>query len=221
MFTWKILGFVGAVMVSVACKNSAWQPGNAKTSTANADTISRIVTPNKSIEGNTDSFEVVSLIPAGYEMLDSLVGDLNLDSMPDLLLAMKRKNEEELAHQPDSVIKRILIIATGNIDGSFSIQQQNENAVLCANCGGAMGDPYAALVIKNGYFSIEHYGGSSWRWSRTTTFKYNEQEKNWLLHKEGTESFHSSEPEKVTRTLKTSKETGKILFKDFDIYADQ
>ena len=167
-----------------------------------------------------DTFSFKSLIPTGYELLDSATGNLNLDSIDDLLLVVKIKNEQQESEKTDSIVKRLLIIATGNIDKTYTAKRQNKNIILCAFCGGAMGDPFAALVIKNGFFSVEHYGGSSWRWSRTTTFRFNTKENDWLLHKDGIENFHSSEPGKSSSKLKTSKETGRVLFSDFDIYKE-
>lgn len=168
-----------------------------------------------------DSLHLLSLIPPGYELHDTLTGNLDLDSITDILIIAKKFNEKELTEKTDSTVKRLLLLATGSHDGTFSTKRQSENIILCAGCGGAMGDPFAAMVIKNGFFSIEHYGGSSWRWERTTTFRYSPKDNDWLLHKDGTSSFHAAEPERVTETLKTVKETGRVFFADFDIYADQ
>jgi hypothetical protein len=168
-----------------------------------------------------DSSNLLSLIPPGYELHDTLTGNLNLDSITDILIVAKKLNEQELAEKTDSTVKRLLLIATGSDDGTFIPKRQSENIILCAGCGGAMGDPFAAMVIKNGFFSIEHYGGSSWRWERTTTFRYSPKDNDWLFHKDGKSSFHAAEPERVTETLKTVKETGRVFFSDFNIYADQ
>ena len=84
-----------------------------------------------------------------------------------------------------------------------------------------MGDPFMGIKIKNGYFSVEHYGGSSWRWTRIITYKYSKQDKEWFLHKDGSESFHASEPQKVETKIKTTKDFGQIKFEEFDIYDDK
>jgi hypothetical protein len=77
------------------------------------------------------------------------------------------------------------------------------------------------IVIKNGYFSVEHYGGSAWRWTRIITYKYSKEENNWFLYKDGGESFNAGDPEKVEKTVRTTKDFGKVLFKDFDIYKEE
>jgi hypothetical protein len=93
--------------------------------------------------------------------------------------------------------------------------------VLCVDCGGVMGDPFMQVVIKNGYFSIEHYGGSGWRWTRTITFKYSPADSYWYLHKDGNSSFHSADPDKVTTKIKTIKDFGKLPFDKFDVYKEE
>jgi hypothetical protein len=77
-------------------------------------------------------------------------------------------------------------------------------------------------VIKNGYFSIEHYGGSAERWTRTITFKYSTTDSSWYLHKDGHESFSAvDENAKKTTKIYTVKDFGKVKFTDFDIYKDR
>ena len=85
-------------------------------------------------------------------MLDSATGNLNLDNINDLLLVVKKINEKQESEKKDSIVKRLLIIETGDVDKTFTAKRQSENIILCALCGGAMGDPFAALIIKNGFF---------------------------------------------------------------------
>ena len=66
---------------------------------------------------------------------------------------------------------RHLLIIQGEKDGTFKIVANNDSIVLCFGCGGVFGDPYAGITVKDNYFSIEHYGGSAWRWTRIITFK--------------------------------------------------
>jgi hypothetical protein len=76
------------------------------------------------------------------------------------------------------------------------------------------------VVIKKGFFSVEHYGGSNWRWTRTITFRYSPTEKKWFLHKDGGESFMATDPDKATSKVKTVRDFGKVPFESFDIYKD-
>jgi hypothetical protein len=163
---------------------------------------------------------VMKAIPKGYELLNSASGDLNLDPYPDLLLVLRQANEAETSDAALHPGKRPLLIFTGGPGHTYRLAARNDNAVYCVDCGGMMGDPFTDIVIKHGYFSIEHYGGSAWRWTRIITFKYAPAEENWLLYKDGNESFHASEPDKITTKTYTVKNFGRVPFARFDIYKD-
>lgn len=173
----------------------------------------------KNIESDTSEHSFTNFIPDGYTILDSATGDLNLDPYPDMLLVLKKKGEDSIANDVDHTVKRPLLILTGQANKSFKLAARNDNVVYCVNCGGMMGDPYIGIVIKKGYFSIEHYGGSAWRWTRIITFKYSTNDKRWYLYKDGGDSYHTSDPDKVETNIKTTKEFGKIRFEKFNLYA--
>ncbi|HTL09229.1 MAG TPA: hypothetical protein VL307_13260 [Chitinophagaceae bacterium] len=149
-------------------------------------------------------------IPPNYLLLDSASGDLDKDSLPDLVLVLKVNNEAEA---PDTT--RPLLLLRKNKAGLYALIARNDSVVLCLGCGGAMGDPYQGITIKNGYFSIEHYGGSSWRWSRIITFRYDSNSKRFILHRDAGESFHASNPNKSTKTLYSKGLAGKCFFENF------
>ncbi|OQA01818.1 MAG: hypothetical protein BWY70_00237 [Bacteroidetes bacterium ADurb.Bin408] len=92
----------------------------------------------------------------------------------------------------------------------------------CVSTVAAFGvTPTRALPSKTVIFSVEHYGGSAWRWTCIITYKYSKQEKEWLLHKDGAENLYIYEPEKVERNIKTTKVFGKVKFEAFDIYKEE
>ena len=155
---------------------------------------------------------VSKVIPKGYSVLKFKKGNLNRDKIADAILILKHDKEEE---KEDT--KRLLYILVGTKNGDFKVVKKSSSAVLGVQDGGMMGDPFQDVAIKNGYFSVEHYGGSSWRWSRIVTFKYNKSKKNWFLHKDGGDSYHSSEPDKVTTKIKTVKDFGVLSFEKYDI----
>lgn len=160
---------------------------------------------------------LATFIPQGYAILDSAYGDLNLDTLPDLVLILKKEGEEtssEPAYQPE---ERPLLILIGENEG-FRLAAQNKRSVYCVNCGGMMGDPYQGMTIKNGYVSVEHYGGSGSRWSRIITYRYDKKEKHWFLHRDGGESFQVSNPDEVETTMRTKEDFGQLRFEEFDIY---
>ncbi len=156
-----------------------------------------------------------SFVPKGFLVLDYAYGDLNKDNFNNDVILIAHDAEAEKNMEEN--IDRPLFILTRNKDNTLKNQGRNDKIVLCYDCGGVMGDPYQDIAIKNGYFSIEHYGGSSWRWTEIITFKYNEEEKNWFLHKKGGESFHTAEPENSKETVKTVKDFGKISFQNYNL----
>jgi hypothetical protein len=164
--------------------------------------------------------EIINYKISGYSILDTVSGDLNRDSYKDLIIVYRKDNEDKTSDINNNPVYRPLLIYIGQSDGTLKLTAQNEKAVLCYDCGGMMGDPFSQIVIKNGYFTIEHYGGSAWRWSRLITFKYSNIDSTWYLHKDGGDSFHASDPEKVTTKVRTTKDFGVIPFEKFDVFKE-
>lgn len=162
-----------------------------------------------------------NFILKGYEVLDITKGDLNRDAYPDAIMVLFKKGERETSDVIDHPEKRPLLILIGQANKSYKLATRSDNAVYCVDCGGQMGDPFTGITIKNGYFSVEHYGGSGWRWTRIITFKYSPTDKNWFLHKDGGEHFHATSREEVITPVKTVKDFGKVPFNKFDIYKDK
>lgn len=159
-------------------------------------------------------------IPTDYTILDTTRGDLNHDPFIDMIMVLKKTNEDTTSDVVDHPEKRPLLILIGQNDHSFKLVARNDNTVYCIDCGGMMGDPFTGIVIKDGYFSVTHYGGSAWRWSRIITYKYSSSDHYWYLHKDGTESFNVNTPDSIVSTIRTIKDFGKIPFDKFNIYKD-
>ncbi|WP_315814430.1 hypothetical protein [Paraflavitalea speifideaquila] len=142
---------------------------------------------------------LMAFVPTGYQVMDTCSGDLNLDTYPDYLLVLNVPQEDIVAtKRADSAgpLKRSMLVLLGQQDSTYKLAVQSDKAIYCSDCGGGgMGDPYSALVIKNGYFSIEHYGGGARRWTRTTTFKYSATDSTWYLHKDGHVKFNAGDEE--------------------------
>lgn len=164
--------------------------------------------------------ELLEFVPTNFSVLDTISGDLNLDEINDYILVLEKNGEDSLSNVVDNPEKRPLLILLRDKDKKLKLVRRNDNSVYCIDCGGMMGDPFMGITIKNGYFSVEHYGGSAWRWTRIITYKYSKQDNEWFLHKDGSESFHASEPEKVESKIRTTKDFGKVKFEEFDIYKE-
>ena len=170
--------------------------------------IISLISFNSSSSGQYRQF--LSFIPAGFTILDSASGDINKDGKKDFLVILKNNREETMADTT-----RPLLLLTGDGKGLYKLAERNDSIVLCKGCGGVLGDPYAGITIKNGFFSIEHYGGSSWRWPRIITFKYDIKLKQFVLHRDAGDSYHSSDPDKVTRNVYHKDDFGKLLLANY------
>lgn len=163
--------------------------------------------------------ELAQFIPDGYVALDHAYGDLNKDKRQDVLIILKNLDEEKLSVVVERPEPRPLLVIIRQKDGSLKQVTRNDKVVLCVNCGGVFGDPYAGMTIKNGFFSIEHYGGSNWRWERIITFKYSTKDKRWFLHKDGTIRYQPSN-EIGGEEILTPKDFGTVEFEKFDVYKE-
>ena len=129
------------------------------------------------------------LTPTNWKLIDSASGDLNNDKTDDLVLVLefdkpvteKRAygdNETELVKEFQK--PRILAIYFRNTKtGKLSFALQNNNFMLRANEGGALGEPFKKINIANNCLNISFEGGNDWRWKLNYQFKY--QTKDWHL----------------------------------------
>ena len=120
-----------------------------------------------------------SFIPNDYDTIFDGVarGDLNKDGIDDIAMVLGpnwEKNEDWRERGADSnAAPRLLIILFGK-DSAYIQVARSEKAILCKDCGGIFGDPFAGIEINKNVLSINHYGGSNWRWGYTHKFRYQE-----------------------------------------------
>ncbi|WP_324679158.1 hypothetical protein [Hymenobacter sp. GOD-10R] len=160
-------------------------------------------------------------LPAGFTVLAAEKGDLNRDATPDWALVLRRPNEQKTSDVIDHPTKRPLLLFMGGAGGTYTLAARSDNAVYCVDCGGMMGDPFSGLAVKNGYFTVEHYGGSTQRWTRFITFRYDAATRTWLLHRDGSEHFDATDPKHGKTTMRTAKNFGRVPFLKFDIYQEK
>ena len=159
--------------------------------------------------------EARSFIPKGYETLDYITGDLNGDKKTDAILILKQPWEDTASM--DAAAARPLILLVRQADGKLQQVARNDNAIFCRQCGGVMGDPYAATKIAINGFNLSFYGGSNWRWEADYHFNYKPLKKNWYLVKETHTDFNTGDPAHTThKVIIEETELGDIPVEKFD-----
>lgn len=147
------------------------KPGGKNGDTGNG-TISR-----EGIPSTANSPE--KFIPSGYHLCELYgekeleKGDLNQDGIDDLAFVIEEDERTGASAQ------RILILAFGKEDTTYSVSVIARNAILKSDEGGMWGDPFEGISIKNGSIYLFFYGGSAWRWAITYQFRY--QDGDWYL----------------------------------------
>lgn len=172
---------------------------------------------------------LMQFVPAGYTVLDTASGNLNLDAHTDMILVLKRNGEDTVSDMTyDAPVKRPLLILAGEGNNTYKLAARNDNAVLCYACSGMFGDAFTGITVKNGYFSIEHGIAGGQHWESVTTFKYNKEKADWYLYKEGYVSYRmnndtSADAEALVTDVeqqKTAKDFGLVPFEKYDTYKD-
>lgn len=216
--TKKILLISCISFLMFSCKKGNTINEGNETTTVSSISKDSVVKEKSIVETVDSAKELAVFVPENYSILDSLACDLNQDGKDDYILILKHNDEEKLSNALDRPEKRPMYLLIRNEQNQLEMKYKNDNVVLCVDCGGMMGDPYQAVVFKNGYFSIEHYGGSNWRWTKIITFKYSKEKNDWFLHKIGTDSFHSSDPETIETEVKITRDFGEVSFGNFNGY---
>lgn len=116
-----------------------------------------------------------SFVPSMWFVRDSVSGDFNRDGFKDYVIVLAPKMEEEASEYE---CNRPILILQRTKEG-YNLSSYTRNGVLCKQCGGVWGDPYAGMSMKNSVLEINHYAGSNWRWGINTTFRF--QKNQWHL----------------------------------------
>lgn len=74
---------------------------------------------------------------------------------------------------------------------------ENDSIVLCTQCGGANGDPFAQILLENDTLKMYHYGGSGWRWGIDQFFVYEKNSNKFSLVFEQHFNFHAGDHEET------------------------
>lgn len=105
-------------------------------------------------------------IPAGCDTLAMATGDLNKDGKDDIVLALY-----DTAENSNMDAARLLVILF-RTDAGYMLKAKSDQLLLCKGCGGVFGDPFNGIDINKNVLTVNHYGGSAWRWSYISKYRY-------------------------------------------------
>lgn len=136
-------------------------------------------TPNT---GREDRKVIIPVLPAeasfpeafavsGWKLRDSASLDFNEDGLMDFVGVLEYESIEE-AHDSGLFYPRVLFAAVNMGNGLYKLDFQDINLIRTRDEGGAFGDPYEPLSVHDNTFTIHAYGGSSWKWSESASFRY-------------------------------------------------
>ena len=161
--------------------------------------------------------DVRPFIQKGLIAIALETGDLNADGRKDHILVVSEPVDENAAWE-EGAGERSVMILVREPGGELRLAGRNDLVVLCRNCGGVFGDPFAGVSIRGSSFTVNNYGGSNDRWSYSYTFAYSRRDSTWQLVRVEDESFHALDPKHTTkrRVYTPPKNFGLINFADFD-----
>lgn len=171
-----------------------------------------VISAGHAIAGEKPKLQKIrNFIPPEYDLLDSASGDLNGDGLTDYVLVLQSKTE----NSKNSSGVRPLLLLIGTEKNNFELVSRNDSVVLCKSCGGIYDDPFQKVTIHDGFLSVEHVIGSTWRWTRIISFKYDFAEKDFVLDKDEGVSYHVSNPNRKTGIINNKDDFGKLKFTEF------
>jgi len=100
-----------------------------------------------------------------FEILTENVGDLDGDGIDEKVIIYETKESTEYGN-----VREIYIYK--KVNRNWSKWHSSDNAILRDGDGGMMGDPFQDIEIVDGILNISFFGGSSWKWSYTDKYRF-------------------------------------------------
>ncbi len=116
--------------------------------------------------------QVKEFLPAGWDTLATAHGDLNKDSIPDLAVVIERKKtvSTKESEYPEAEPRMLLVLFKSKT--GLTLALKSNGAILLADEGGMMGDPFQGLSIWSGCVVTHFFGGSVDKWNLSHRYRY-------------------------------------------------
>lgn len=172
--------------------------------------------PSRCLPADSVAAAVRPFVDRGTCAIAVARGDLDRDGRADYVLVtepLEEPRDAEAMGRP-----RSLRILTSDSAGRLRLAARSERAVLASGEGGIWGDPFEGVEVEPGSFTVDHYGGSAWRWRMDFTFAYSRRDRAWQLVRAVELSYHNVDPEPTMKrhVYTPPRSYGKIDLRDFD-----
>lgn len=208
-----------ASVVLAAAVSACQSPGEPA---ATAGAAATVAASPAAAPAAPDSMQLIKpFMPVGYRVQATLAGDLNRDTWPDRVVVL-----DTAALLTDTtaqaVVDRImwfhrpLLLLLGEPSGQYRLAARNDSVVASRGDGPTGSeDTFQRVAIKQGYFSVEGAGGSSLRWYKVTTFRYDPADQHWYLHRIGQDNTHIEGDDDVEHEVSTPRQFGRVRFENY------
>jgi len=143
--------------------------------------------------------EAASFAPAGWKIEEQVRGDLNGDSLPDLVLKLVEDKPARNAEDMPTERGRALVIALAEKDGNLKRAGVAAKLLQCTRCGGAfygVVETPAGVSIEKGVVVVEQDHGSRNLTNTTYKFRYDPATQRFLLI-----GFDLADADRLTATV--------------------
>lgn len=169
--------------------------------------------------------DILNQIPKGLAVLASANGDLNRDGLIDWLVVLHKKDEKAIAAQSNTPARPLWLFLQTS-EGRYKLTRRNDDVVAGVGdywqCD-SFGDGTGGVVIKNGYFTVEHEIACGAHRTDFITFRYAPDLKDWIFHKRVFENWVMNNGDDANadalkldaRVVETGKGKSPVLFEQY------
>jgi len=104
-------------------------------------------------------------VPEGWKVIDSISGNLDNNAINEKVVIYNTIDSTDFGkHREIRIFKKE--------KENWVLWECSRTPLLKSDDGGMMGDPFGGIEIKNRVLLIHHSGGSSWKWSYTDKYRF-------------------------------------------------